>query len=204
MQFTDIVPKGVISGRRGEDAVSLLIDDHLKVQDLFRQFEELKDVEDDPALEEKQRIATEICLELTMHMTLEEEIFYPAVRALTDDDDLVNEAEIEHQGVKQMIDDLGATGAGDAMFNARVKVLSDYVNHHIREEQAVTFRRARDADLDLLALGEQLTMRKRELAASAGPQLMRGDPGRKPAQRKTSERSQRPSAKHGARHSSKQ
>lgn len=201
MQFTDIVPKGVISGRRGEDAVSLLIADHLKVQDLFRQFEELKEVGDGPALEEKQRIASEVCLELTMHMTLEEEIFYPAVRALTDDDDLINEAEIEHQGVKQMIDELGATSAEDGMFNARVKVLSDYVNHHIREEQAETFRKARDADLDLMALGEQLMARKRELAENAEPQLMRVQPTRKPAPRKSTARGQVAAAKHGGRQS---
>jgi hypothetical protein len=185
MEFTDIVPKGVISGRPGEDAVSLLTADHLKVQDLFKQFEELKDVEDGPAMEEKQRIATEVCLELTMHMTLEEEIFYPAVRAMTDEDDLMNESEIEHQGVKALIDELGAMGAEDEMFNARVKVLSDYVDHHIKQEHAETFRKARDADLDLIALGQQLMSRKRELADSAQPAMMRVAPA---AKRKTSAR----------------
>src|SRR4051812_4841413 len=102
MQFTDFVPKGVISGSRAQDALSLLTADHVKVQELFSQFEKVKNATEGPALEEKQRIVSETCVELSMHMTLEEEIFYPAVRAMTDEDDMVNEAEVEHEGVKSL------------------------------------------------------------------------------------------------------
>jgi hypothetical protein len=167
MQFTDYVPKGVFSGARAEDAVALLTADHVKVQELFKAFEKVKDATEGPALEEKQQIVSSACMELTMHMTLEEEIFYPALRAMTDDEDMVNEAEVEHDGAKALIDELSAMSLDDEMFNAKFTVLSEYINHHVKEEQSEMFPKARAADLDLDALGQQIAARKRELAETA-------------------------------------
>jgi Fe-S cluster assembly iron-binding protein IscA len=167
MQFTDFVPKGVISGNRADDAISLLTADHVKVQELFSQFDKVKNATEGEALEEKQRIVTSTCVELRMHMTIEEEIFYPAVRAMTDDEDMVNEAEVEHEGVKVLIDELSTMPVEDEMFNAKYTVLSEYVNHHVKDEQSEMFRRAREADIDLVELGQQITLRKRELEEAA-------------------------------------
>lgn len=192
MQFTDFVPKGVISGSRAEDAISLLTADHVKVQELFAQFEKVKNATEGPAFEEKQRIAASTCVELTMHMTIEEEIFYPAVRAMTDQEDMVNEAEVEHQGAKVLIDELSAMPVEDEMFNAKYAVLSEYVTHHVKDEQSEMFRSAREADLDLVELGRQIMLRKRELeeAAPAAAGMMRQS-------KKQSQRSQRKAGHRG-------
>lgn len=139
------------------------------MQDLFKQFDDLKDVDDVPAMEEKQRLIGAVCLELTLHMTLEEEIFYPAVRAMLDEEDMMNEAEVEHAGAKSLIDELGGMRPDDEMCNAKVKVLAEYIEHHIMDEHSEMFRKARDADLDLLALGQQIAARKRELSDVAQP-----------------------------------
>ena len=164
MKFTDLVPKGIFAGAPGEDAVSLLTADHEKVQDLFRQFEALKDAEDAPSVQEKQLIVETACMELTVHTKLEEEIFYPAVRAAIDDADLMNEAQVEHDGAKALIEQLERMTAKNEMFNAKFTVLSEYVNHHIKEEQSELFPKARSTDVDLVALGRRMTARKRELA----------------------------------------
>jgi hemerythrin-like domain-containing protein len=164
MKFTDLVPKGIFAGAQGEDAISLLTADHEKVQDLFRQFDALKDADDARSAQERQHIVAAACAELTVHTTLEEEIFYPAVRAAIDDADLLNEAQVEHDGAKALIEQLGNMTAKNEMFNAKFTVLSEYVNHHIKEEQSELFPQARRADLDLLALGRRMTARKRELA----------------------------------------
>src|SRR5258707_370640 len=164
MKFTDLVPKGIFAGAQGEDAISLLTADHEKVQDLFRQFEALKDADDARSGQQRQRIVAAACAELTVHTTLEEEIFYPAVRAAIDDADLMNEAQVEHDGAKALIEQLGNMTAKNEMFNAKFTVLSEYVNHHIKEEQSELFPQARSAELDLLALGRRMTARKSELA----------------------------------------
>src|SRR3954470_19083263 len=149
MKFTDLVPKGIIAGTSGEDAISLLTADHEKVQDLFRQFAALKDASDARAQQEKQRIVDAACKELTMHTMLEEEIFYPAVRAAIDDAETMNEAQVEHDGAKALIEQLGHMTAKNDMFNAKFTVLAEYVNHHIAEEQSSIFTQARIAGLDL-------------------------------------------------------
>lgn len=169
MKFTDLVPKGIFAGAQGEDAISLLTADHEKVQDMFRQFDALKDASDARSAQERQRIAAAACAELTVHTTLEEEIFYPAVRAAIDDAELMNEAQVEHDGAKALIEQLGHMTAKNDMFNAKFTVLSEYVNHHIREEQMQIFPKVRLAELDLLALGQRMTTRKRELADGVKP-----------------------------------
>jgi len=195
MKFTDLVPKGIIAGTGGEDAISLLTADHEKVQDLFRQFAALKDGADARTQQERQRIVNAACEELTIHTMLEEEIFYPAVRGAIDDAEAMNEAQVEHDGAKTLIEQLGHMTAKNEMFNARFKVLAEYVNHHIAEEQNTIFPQARMAKLDLAALGERMLERKQALAAGERPARKRpaGKKGvaaqRSPAHRKPQRKS---------------
>jgi len=144
------------------DAIKLLKDDHKQVKTWFKQYE---DLEDDA---EKQALADKICLALTVHAQIEEEIFYPAARAAIDDDDLLDEAEVEHASAKQLIAEIEAMKAGDRLFDAKVTVLGEYINHHVEEEESEMFPESRDSDMDLKALGAQLAERKAELMARAG------------------------------------
>jgi len=169
MKFTDIVPKGIFANSSGDDAVSLLTADHDKVQELFKQFDEIKDVTDARGLQEKQRIVAAACAELTVHTRLEEEIFYPAVRGIIDDADLMNEAQVEHDGAKALIGQLGDMTAKNEMFNAKFTVLAEYVKHHIKEEQTEMFPKVRSGDVDLVQLGQRMMSRKQELAEPAPP-----------------------------------
>jgi len=169
MKFTDLVPKGIFAGSGAEDAISILTADHDKVQALFAKYEGIKDVTDARGLQEKQRIVAAACAELTVHTQLEEEIFYPAVRGIIDDADLMNEAQVEHDGAKALIGQLGAMTAKHEMFNAKFTVLAEYVKHHIKEEQTEMFPKVRLAELDLVQLGQRMTARKQELAQAARP-----------------------------------
>ncbi|HUD95824.1 hemerythrin domain-containing protein [Sphingobium sp.] len=139
------------------DAIKLLKDDHKEVKGWFKQYE---DLEDDA---EKQALADKICLALTVHTQIEDEIFYPAVREAIDDDDLLDEAEVEHSSAKQLIAEIQSMKAGDNLFDAKVKVLGEYVSHHVEEEESEMFPESRDSDLDLKALGAELAARKAEL-----------------------------------------
>lgn len=144
------------------DAIKLLKDDHKEVKTFFKQYEDL----DDEA--EKQALADKICLALTVHAQIEEEIYYPATRAAIDDDDLLDEAEVEHASAKQLIAEIQAMKAGDRLFDAKVTVLGEYIDHHVGEEENEMFPESRDSELDLKALGEQLAARKAELMAQTG------------------------------------
>jgi len=144
------------------DAIKLLKDDHAEVKKWFKQYESL---EDDG---EKQALADQICLALTVHAQIEEEIFYPAAREAIDDDDLLDEAEVEHASAKQLIAEIQSMKAGDRLFDAKVTVLGEYIDHHVEEEEKEMFPESRDSDLDLKALGVQLAERKAELMAQAG------------------------------------
>ena len=143
-----------------QDAIALLKDDHRKVEELFADFEKAK------GEGRKQKLAHEICLELSVHAMIEEEIFYPACEGKVDEDSL-KEAYVEHDGAKLLIAEiLAAEGAGDEFFDAKVKVLQEEIEHHVEEEEKGTksiFGEARKADMDLKALGEQLATRKAEL-----------------------------------------
>lgn len=147
---------------RPVDAITLLKDDHKEVKTYFAQYEYLEDEA------EKQALADKICLALTVHAQIEEEIYYPATREAIDDDDLLDEAEVEHASAKQLIAEIQAMKAGDRLFDAKVTVLGEYINHHVEEEESEMFPESRDSDLDLRALGEQLAARKEELMAQAG------------------------------------
>jgi hemerythrin superfamily protein len=139
------------------DAIALLKEDHRKVHKLFKEFENAK------GKRRKEKLAREICLELTVHTMLEEEIFYPASDGKIDED-LLKEAYVEHDSAKLLIAEIeAATETSDEFFDAKVQVLSEQVDHHIKEEERDLFPQVRRADLDLTALGERLAERKSEL-----------------------------------------
>jgi hemerythrin superfamily protein len=146
----------------GTDAVDLLTDDHRKVEELFDEYESMKDDAQD---EEKEERVANICLELTIHATLEEELFYPAAREAleAEDSDMLDEAEVEHSMVKELIAQLSEMSATEPLYDAKVKVLSEYVKHHVQEEEGEIFPALRDSDLDLDALGGEIETRKQEL-----------------------------------------
>ncbi|WP_338760615.1 hemerythrin domain-containing protein [Massilia sp. METH4] len=142
------------------DAVALLKQDHDEVKAMFKQYEELGD----RAFTSKQKLAEKICLELTKHAIAEEEIFYPAVRADAEEaDDLVDEATVEHASAKDLIAQIHAMDPHDDLYDAKVKVLGEYIDHHVKEEEEEMFPKAKEAGIDLVALGEQIQARKDEI-----------------------------------------
>ena len=145
------------------DAITLLTDDHKKVKKLFKDFEKLK--EDDGSAKDKAALVKEICTELSVHAKVEEEIFYPAVREAIDDEDLMDEAEVEHAGAKDLIAQLESMKPGDDQYDAKVTVLGEYIDHHVKEEQEEMFAKAKKAKVDMAGLGEQIAARKEELLA---------------------------------------
>ncbi len=140
------------------DAIALLKADHRKVEELFEKYENAKG--------KKADIAQQICLELTVHATIEEEIFYPACKEAVEDDKL-DEAYVEHDGAKQLIAEISAGTPADEFYDAKVKVLSEEIKHHVKEEEMRDgiFAQAKASELDLDALGEQMAARKEELMA---------------------------------------
>lgn len=144
----------------GVDAITLLTEDHENVKALFEQYEALGD----RATTSKKKLATQICLELTKHATAEEEIFYPALRAAQkDNEDMVDEAVVEHASAKDLIAQILEMDPTEDLFDAKVKVLSELIEHHVEEEEQEMFKKARDADLDLEELGAQIAQRKAEI-----------------------------------------
>ncbi len=141
------------------DAVALLKADHRKVEALFAKFEKAKDGKT------KKALATEICTELTVHATIEEEIFYPACRDAVEED-LRTEAYVEHDGAKVLIAELANSDPDNEFYDAKMTVLSEQIKHHVKEEEKPGegfFAQARKGDVDMDALGEQLATRKAEL-----------------------------------------
>ena len=156
------------------NAIQLLVQDHREVEALFEKFENAS------GDGKKEKIAKAICTELKIHAMIEEEIFYPALRGKIDDDD-IDEAIVEHDGAKVLINDIEAGSPDDQFYDAKVKVLKEEVEHHIKEEekeQDNLFAQARKAEVDLDALGEQMAARKAELMAVAESE---GLPPAKPA-----------------------
>lgn len=148
------------------DAVKLLTADHAKVKKLFKQFEKLGD----GSTSEKSAVVQQICMELTVHAKVEEEIFYPAVRESIEDEDLMDEADVEHAGAKSLIAQLVVMKPGDDHYDAKVTVLGEYIDHHVKEEQDEMFPKAKRAKVDLVELGERMARRKEELQAD--PRLL--------------------------------
>ena len=151
-----------MSESKPRDAIALLKEDHRKVEELFKAFEEAK------GEGRKERLAREICLELSVHTALEEKIFYPACDGKVDEE-LLNESYVEHDAAKVLIAEIDAAmGESDKFFDSKVKVLQEEIEHHVEEEEkpkSGLFAQARDADLDLGALGERLAARRSELRA---------------------------------------
>lgn len=146
---------------RGEapDAITLLKTDHREVEKLFALFEKAS------SSARKQAIVKKLCDALTVHATIEEEIFYPQARdALKrNGQDLLDEAEVEHEGIKWRIEELKNAQPGTVFYDARVKVLSEYVRHHVNEEERKLFPKVRASDLDTAAVGSELAARKEAL-----------------------------------------
>lgn len=148
---------------QSNDAIELLTDDHEKVKGLFEEFDGIAG--DDSNLEEKAVLVQQICQELTVHMSIEEEIFYPAARSAIDDDDLLDEAIVEHSSAKDLIEQLAAMKPDDDQYDAKVTVLKEYIEHHVKEEEEDMFPKIKASGLDLDHYGEQLAERKEELMA---------------------------------------
>ncbi len=144
-----------------KDAVALLKEDHRTVEDLFAQFEKAS------GDGRKEKLARQICLELTVHAQIEEEIFYPACEGKVEED-LLKEAYVEHDGAKILIAEIDAGGPGDEFFDSKVTVLSEQIEHHVKEEEQRLeglFAQARKAGLDMDELGVKLAARKKQLVA---------------------------------------
>ncbi|KQW65010.1 hemerythrin domain-containing protein [Variovorax sp. Root411] len=158
------------TSRRAEpDACSLLDTDHRNVKKLFKQYEELTQSRAASAEDKKRELAKEICMELTVHAQIEEEIFYPALREAIKETDLLDEAEVEHASAKDLIAQIQEATVFDDKFDAKVIVLGEYIDHHVKEERNEIFVKARAArGLDLMAMREQLAARKEELTEEFG------------------------------------
>jgi hemerythrin superfamily protein len=150
--------------RAHPDACSLLDADHRKVKKMFKDYETLTDSRAADASQKKRDLANEICMELTVHTRIEEEIFYPALREAIKDTDLLDEAEVEHASAKELIAQIEGASDVDDKFDAKVKVLGEYIDHHVKEERNEIFVKARAArGLDLVEMRDQLAARKDEL-----------------------------------------
>ena len=149
------------AGKKGSshDAVSLLKADHRQVEAWFAEFDGAR------TSSKKQQLASKICEALTVHTTIEEEIFYPAFLQSTEDKDTHHEAVVEHAGAKKLIAEIQGMSPEDDYFDAKVTVLSEMIKHHVKEEEKPggMFAEAKKSEMDLAALGEQLLARKREL-----------------------------------------
>jgi hypothetical protein len=146
-----------------QDATKLLTEDHREVEALFEKFQSaFRDAK-------KEKIARQICTELKVHTMIEEELFYPALRGKISDDDL-DEAIVEHDGAKVLINEIEAGGPDEDFYEAKVKVLQEMIEHHVKEEEKESgnlFQQARKTDVDLEELGERMAARKAELLALA-------------------------------------
>jgi len=148
--------------QKTQNAVALLKADHRKVENLFAKFEKAK------GSERKKALADQICLELRVHAQIEEDIFYAACREAGVDEDLMNEANVEHDSAKVLIAEIENTAPDDEFYDAKVKVLSEQIKHHVKEEekkQGNMFAKARKADLDLDELGMRMAGEKRQILA---------------------------------------
>lgn len=148
---------------RQKDACDLLDADHKAVRKLFDEYRTLSESRARGALAKKQQLAEQICLALTVHAQIEEEIFYPAARAVVKDKSLLNEATVEHASTKDLIEQIRGMDPSDDLFDAKVQVLGEYVDHHVKEERGELFPKVRESRLNLVALRDELEQRKEQL-----------------------------------------
>ena len=144
--------------RKEKDACDFLDADHREVKAMFKEFEGLTD----RSKIGKKKIADQICDALTLHTIIEEEIFYPAVREAIKDDDLMDEALVEHASAKELIAEIAGMEPGEELYDAKVTVLSEQIDHHVSEEEGTMFPKVRKTNLDLVQLGEVMQARKDE------------------------------------------
>ena len=146
------------------DAVDLLDAEHIAVKKLFTQFKKLSEAK--APGDERKAIADKICMELTVHAEIEEQIFYPAAREAIRDDLLLDEAEVEHASAKDLIAQISAMDPDEALFDAKVIVLGEYIDHHVEEERNEMFPKARKSGMNLKGMVDELTALKEELLAN--------------------------------------
>ena len=157
-------PAGKTRGTPAQDALQLLMADHREVKAMFQQYQKLADA--DKPDDERTLLASQICAALTVHTQIEEEILYPAAReVLTKDEDMVDEAYVEHASAKNLIAQIKDADHDEPMYDAKVKVLGELIDHHVQEEETEFFPKLRKTSLDLDALGAQLAERKTRLMA---------------------------------------
>ncbi len=150
--------------RSAKDACDLLDADHKAVKKMFKDYDALMESRGRTVAQKKMDLAHQICNELSVHAQVEEEIFYPALRAVLKDKDLLAEAEVEHSTAKDLIAQIEAATEADEKFDAKVTVLGEYIDHHVKEERNEIFPKARAArKLDLVSMRDQLQARKDEL-----------------------------------------
>lgn len=153
--------KGKHSGNVNADTPSaLLIEDHELVLKMFKDYEDLKSKNSNS---EKQKLAMKICEELKVHTQIEEELYYPRMREQTDEVSMLNEAKVEHDSAEQLISEIESMSGDEELFDAKVKVLGEYVKHHIKEEQNEMFPAAKKAGIETPELAHELLERKEEL-----------------------------------------
>jgi hemerythrin superfamily protein len=148
-----------------QDAIAMLMADHKRVKKLFSDFDKLKE---EGSNEDKSAIVEQVCNELKIHTELEEEIFYPAVRKAIDDADLMDEALVEHAGAKDLIAQLEDASPDDDLYDAKVTVLGEQIDHHVKEEEGDMFPKAKKAKVDTAALGATMLKRKMALMEKMG------------------------------------
>ena len=155
--------RSTATAKNPKDAIALLKADHKEVDAMFKAYDKTGDDT------KKQDLANKICMALTAHAQIEEEIFYPAAYEALDQvgDDLLDEAEVEHASCKALIAEIESMRVGEPLFDAKVKVLGEYIAHHVEEEENELFPECRDAGMDLKGLGEEMAARKSELLAEA-------------------------------------
>jgi hemerythrin superfamily protein len=187
------------------NAVEILKNDHDEVEKLFDQFEDAKD---EANAELKVQIVAAVCKALTIHAQIEEELLYPAMRRHDPQSaDLVDEAAVEHETVKNLVAQLASASPEDDLYDAKVKVLSEYVKHHVKEEEGEMFPLAKRADLDLDVIGRKILQRKEELESDASKPARTRRAPRRPAAKTATGRGRsaakpaaRKTAAHGSRH----
>ncbi len=146
------------------NALDLLKADHSEVMKLFSEFEKMTEEDED----NKRDLVEKACLQLAIHAQIEEELFYPALRDVIDDQDLLDEAQVEHDMARQLIEELQSMSPGEDLYDAKFTVLGEYVKHHVEEEQNEIFPKAKKAKIDLDTLGADLSDRKQELMQEFG------------------------------------
>ena len=148
------------------EAISQLTADHARVKKMFKQYERLAKA--DAGDREKQQLATMICAELTAHATAEEEFFIRLLARCWSEPDLIDEADVEHASAKDLIAQIEGSSPSDDHYDAKVKVLGEYINHHVEEEEGEMFPKVRKAKLETVTLGEQIAERKAQIMQKKG------------------------------------